>query len=354
MASPKVRCRGTLRCRRARRHRRRSRRSPSTASSPTATRARSWPRTARSTGCASRASTRPACSARCSTAARAASASARSGSTSPSDRIYEPGTNTIVTSWKTPTGWVVVRDALTMGPRRGEDTVTPHTRPPFDQDADHALVRTATCIDGTVEIDLVCEPAFDYGRVPGEWTLSADRHRAEATGGRAGAPAADRHARRHRGRAGSRPPRPARRRDGLLRARLERGRARPGHRRGGAGAARGHDEVLARLARARGDPRPRARAADPAVGADHQGPHVHADGGERRGAHHLAAGDTRRRAQLGLPLHLDPRLDLPAAGAALPAAGLGGRRVHAVHRRPRPQRGRRACRSCTGSTVAGT
>jgi GH15 family glucan-1,4-alpha-glucosidase len=28
----------------------------------------------------------------------------------------------------------------------------------------------------------VCEPAFDYGRVPAEWTLSADRHHAEATG----------------------------------------------------------------------------------------------------------------------------------------------------------------------------
>jgi len=42
----------------------------------------------------------------------------------PSDRIYEPGTNTLVTSWKTTTGWVVVRDALTMGPRRGEDTTT--------------------------------------------------------------------------------------------------------------------------------------------------------------------------------------------------------------------------------------
>ena len=104
------------------------------------------------------------------------------GSNVPSDRIYEPGTNTLVTSWKTPTGWVVVRDALAMGPRRGEDTVTPHTRPPSDEDADHALVRTATCIDGTVEIDLVCEPAFDYGRVPGEWTLSSDRHRADATG----------------------------------------------------------------------------------------------------------------------------------------------------------------------------
>ncbi len=101
----------------------------------------------------------------------------------PSDRIYEPGTNTLVTSWKTPTGWVVVRDALAMGPRRGEDTVTPHTRPPSDEDADHALVRTAKCIDGSVEIDLVCEPAFDYGRVPGEWALSPDRHRADATGG---------------------------------------------------------------------------------------------------------------------------------------------------------------------------
>ena len=101
----------------------------------------------------------------------------------PSDRIYEPGTNSLVTSWKTSTGWVVVRDALTMGPRRGKDTVTPHTRPPADEDADHALVRTARCIGGMVEIDLVCEPAFDYGRVPGDWTLSEDEHRAEATGG---------------------------------------------------------------------------------------------------------------------------------------------------------------------------
>ena len=100
----------------------------------------------------------------------------------PSARIYEPGTNSLVTSWKTPIGWLVVRDALTMGPRRGKDTETPHTRPPADEDADHALVRTATCIGGSVEVDLVCEPAFDYGRVPGEWTLSEDEHRAEATG----------------------------------------------------------------------------------------------------------------------------------------------------------------------------
>ena len=106
--------------------------------------------------------------------APAASGSAPFGINVPSDRIYEPGTNSLVTSWKTPTGWVVVRDALTMGPRRGPDTVTPHTRPPADEDADHALVRTASCIGGTVEIDLLCEPAFDYGRVPGEWTVSDD------------------------------------------------------------------------------------------------------------------------------------------------------------------------------------
>ena len=100
----------------------------------------------------------------------------------PSGRIYEPGTNTLVTSWKTTTGWVVVRDALTMGPRRGEDTTTPHTRPPADEDAEHVLVRTAECIEGSVQVDLACEPVFDYGRQAGAWSLTPDRHRAEATG----------------------------------------------------------------------------------------------------------------------------------------------------------------------------
>ena len=43
------------------------------------------------------------------------------------------------------------------------DTVTPHTRPPADDDADHMLVRTVECLEGAVEVELVCEPAFDYG-----------------------------------------------------------------------------------------------------------------------------------------------------------------------------------------------
>jgi GH15 family glucan-1,4-alpha-glucosidase len=101
----------------------------------------------------------------------------------PSSRRYEPGTNTLETTWHAPVGWVVVRDALTMGPRKLEDTVTPHTRPPADDDADHVLVRTVHCIDGTVEIDLVCEPAFDYGRTPADWSLVGDdRHAADASG----------------------------------------------------------------------------------------------------------------------------------------------------------------------------
>jgi GH15 family glucan-1,4-alpha-glucosidase len=101
----------------------------------------------------------------------------------PTARIYEPGTNIVATTWKTPSGWATVFDALTMGPTRGEDNVTPHTRPPADDDADHILVRTVLCLEGKIEIELICEPAFDYGRTPAEWELVGDdRHTADATG----------------------------------------------------------------------------------------------------------------------------------------------------------------------------
>ena len=100
----------------------------------------------------------------------------------PTTRIYVPGTNVVETTWKTPTGWIVVRDALTMGPHDTDDCVTPHTRPPMDWDASHTLVRTAICIEGDVEVEAVCEPAFDYGRTPATWTLENDRHRAVGSG----------------------------------------------------------------------------------------------------------------------------------------------------------------------------
>ena len=105
----------------------------------------------------------------------------------PTSVVYEPGTNVLETTWKTPNGWIVVRDALTMGPRDHEDTITPHTRPPADDDADHLLVRTVECLEGSVEVELVCEPAFDYGRAPATWTLVGrrpSRRRCHAAPGR--------------------------------------------------------------------------------------------------------------------------------------------------------------------------
>src|SRR4029077_1259612 len=39
------------------------------------------------------------------------------------------------------------------------------------------------CLEGTVEVELVCEPAFDYGQSAAEWTLvESSRHSADATG----------------------------------------------------------------------------------------------------------------------------------------------------------------------------
>jgi alpha,alpha-trehalase len=103
------------------------------------------------------------------------------GISHPTQRVYGPGTNVLLTTWKTPSGWLIVRDALTMGPWTHEDEITPHTRPPADDDADHMLVRAVECLDGRVEVELVCEPAFDYGRAEATWTMVDDsRHAVDA------------------------------------------------------------------------------------------------------------------------------------------------------------------------------
>ncbi len=101
----------------------------------------------------------------------------------PVSRNYVPGTNVLETTWRTPSGWIVVRDALTMGPTDHEDEITPHTRPPGDDDAEHMLVRTVECVGGRVELELVCEPVFDYGRTQAEWSpVEGGRHAVDATG----------------------------------------------------------------------------------------------------------------------------------------------------------------------------
>jgi GH15 family glucan-1,4-alpha-glucosidase len=102
----------------------------------------------------------------------------------PTARAYVPGTNVLETTYRTRSGWVVVRDALTIGPQGTDDAVNPHRRPPTDTDADHLLVRTVECLEGHVEVELICTPVFDYARTPAVWELVGDdRHVADATGG---------------------------------------------------------------------------------------------------------------------------------------------------------------------------
>ena len=164
-------------------HRRRSLRSPATRSSRTATPARSWPPTARSTGSACPPSTRRACSAACSTARRGSSGSVRGSSPPLLAQLSSRGPTCSRRRGRRRPAGSCVSDTLTIGPREHEDTVTPPPRPPADDDGDHMLVRTVECINGQVDVELVCEPAFDYGRAPAEWALVGDdRHAADATG----------------------------------------------------------------------------------------------------------------------------------------------------------------------------
>ena len=95
-----------------------------------------------------------------------------SGMGVPAGRRYEPGTNVLETTWQTATGWAVVRDALIVGAWREREagSATAHTRPPADQDAYHVLVRTIECFHGSIQVELLCEPMFDYGRTPGAWS----------------------------------------------------------------------------------------------------------------------------------------------------------------------------------------
>jgi GH15 family glucan-1,4-alpha-glucosidase len=104
----------------------------------------------------------------------------------PAGRRYEPGTMILETTWMTPTGWVLVRDALVIGRwrERTQGSTTAHTRPPTDYEAHHVLVRTITCIHGQAQIELLCEPMFDYGRTPATWSaVPNDNYALDATDG---------------------------------------------------------------------------------------------------------------------------------------------------------------------------
>jgi GH15 family glucan-1,4-alpha-glucosidase len=88
----------------------------------------------------------------------------------PAGRRYLPGTMVVETSWETRMGWVMVRDVLCIGPwHHEEERSARHRRSPTDYEAEHVLVRTVKCVQGSAEIHLDCEPAFDYGGLAAEW-----------------------------------------------------------------------------------------------------------------------------------------------------------------------------------------
>ena len=98
----------------------------------------------------------------------------------PISRRYLPGTNVLETTWATEAGWLVVSDALAVGPWR-EDRVDHHSRAPTDMDARHVLIRHVRCIAGEIEVEVLCDLMADYGRSRATWELGADRFSADAT-----------------------------------------------------------------------------------------------------------------------------------------------------------------------------
>jgi alpha,alpha-trehalase len=102
----------------------------------------------------------------------------------PAAQRYIPGTMVLETTWWTHGGWLVVTDALLMGPWHHEDERShTHRRAPTDYDADHVLLRVVRCVNGQIQVRMDCLPVFDYGRLPADWQHTGDGyHEAVAHG----------------------------------------------------------------------------------------------------------------------------------------------------------------------------
>ncbi|MGM7644507.1 glycoside hydrolase family 15 protein [Nocardia sp. JW2] len=88
----------------------------------------------------------------------------------PAARRYLPGGMILETTWQTETGWMIVRDALVLGPWHNTTSRSrSFRRTPMDWDAEHILLRTVKCVSGTVELEMSCEPSFDYHRDGARW-----------------------------------------------------------------------------------------------------------------------------------------------------------------------------------------
>jgi alpha,alpha-trehalase len=100
----------------------------------------------------------------------------------PAARQYLPGTMVLETSWGTGNGWIIVRDVLLIGNwHHNNDRSHTHRRAPTDYDADHVLLRMVRCVNGEVQLLLDCEPKFDYGRQPAQWSYTGDSYHEGST-----------------------------------------------------------------------------------------------------------------------------------------------------------------------------
>ena len=236
----------------------------------------------------------------------------------PAARRYIPGTMVLETSWETRMGWVIVRDALSIGPWHHQtERSRSHRRSPTDHEADHVMLRLIECVQGSVEIKLECEPAFDYGGLAADWSYPGSGY-GEALARSEGI---DLELRLFTDlRLGFEGPR------ARARTTLHEGDAAfvalgwsehpvPTELRGGGGVAGTDRALLAGVAQARRVPGPSVARVSAAQRADVEGPYLCPIGRDDRGGHNLPAGDARRGPQLGLPLQLDSRLDVHALGA---------------------------------------
>ncbi len=71
------------------------------------------------------------------------------------ERRYRPGTNVLETTFHTRGGVLRLTDAMTL-PRWDAR--------PGELFPDHEILRRAECLDGEVEVELICDPRFRYGR----------------------------------------------------------------------------------------------------------------------------------------------------------------------------------------------
>ena len=105
----------------------------------------------------------------------------------PAGRRYLPGTMVLETTWRTSAGWVIVRDALLIGPWHSTDRREGYRRPPGDHQAEQCLLRTVRCVNGAVELAMSCEPVFDYGRTEARWEYEGSGYDSAVASGPEGA-----------------------------------------------------------------------------------------------------------------------------------------------------------------------